>query len=252
MGTSSIFGGNKDRNSLLPADYTGQSEQDEKNVTWKSTKTNMSKYVTSGGKHGSASHIIRQAIKANGGAHRMAMNSSSGVRAARNIGGLFSNIRENGISATFQQLGFQYEGKSVREIFSHLINVIAPASETKEDIVAREASQAALSNVYDYVVENNMDLNCVDHMPIGVMDIAMKSFLTEYIWESVMKDLECRVERYMQDVSSACEREQELKDTIAAVVDVEYDNQGSLIQGDVNEAVFTLTERCLEILEGII
>lgn len=252
MGTSSIFGGNKDRNPLLPADYAGQSEQDEKNVTWKSTKTNMSKYVTSGGKHGSANHIIRQAIKANGGAHRMAMNSSSGVRAARNIGGLFSNIRENGISATFLQLGIQYEGKSVREIFSHLINVIAPASETKEDIVAREASQAALSNVYDYVAENNMDLNCVEYMPIEVMDISMKAFLTEYIWGSVMKDLECRVEKYMEDVSSAFEREKEIKDTIESVVDVEYDNHSLLIQGDVNEAVSKLTERCFEVLEGII
>ena len=89
MGTSSIFGGNKDKNSLLPADYTGQSENDEKNVTWKSAKTNMSKYITSGGKQGSANHIIRQAIKANGGAHRMAVNSSSGVQAARNIGEIF-------------------------------------------------------------------------------------------------------------------------------------------------------------------
>ena len=178
MGTSSIFGGNKDRNSLLPADYTGQSEQDEKNVTWKSTKTNMSKYVTSGGKRGSASRIIRQAIKANGGAHRMAMNSSAGVRAARNIGGLFSNIRENGITATFQQLGIEYEGKSVREIFSRLINVIAPSSETKEDIVAREASQAALSNVYEYVEENSMDLSCVDHMPGEIIELSIKNWKT--------------------------------------------------------------------------
>ena len=121
-----------------------------------------------------------------------------------------------------------------------------------ESIVAWEASQAALSNVYEYVEKNSMDLSCVDHMPIEVMDISMKAFLTEYIWGSVMKDLECRVEKYMEDVSSACEREKEIKDTIEAVVDVEYGNHGSLIQGDVNEAVSKLTERCFEVLQGII
>ena len=102
------------------------------------------------------------------------------------------------VYAVLDQLGIEYEGKSVREIFSRLINVIAPSSETKEDIVAREASQAALSNVYEYVEENSMDLSCVDHMPIEVMDISMKAFLTEYILGSVTKDLECRVEKYME------------------------------------------------------
>ena len=97
-----------------------------------------------------------------------------------------------------------------------------------------------------------MDFSCIDNMPVEVMDKAMKSFLVEYIWATVMKDLECRVEQYMSDVASACERERELKDIIEAVVDVEYDNHGSLIQDDVNEAVSALTERCLSVLEGIV
>jgi len=56
----------------------------------------------------------------------------------------------------------------------------------------------------------------------------------------------------MGDVSSACEREKKLKDTIAAVVDVEYDNHGTLIKTDINDAVSALTERCLMVLEGIV
>ena len=60
------------------------------------------------------------------------------------------------------------------------------------------------------------------------------------------------MEQYMLDVSSACEREKELKDTIEAVIDIEYDNHGSIIQNDVNEAILGLTERCLSVLEGIV
>jgi hypothetical protein len=221
-------------------------------ITWKTVKTDMSKYVSSGGTHGSARHILRQAVKANGGAHRMTSSSTSGIRAAKNIGSFFAGIKENGISVTLQHLGIQYLGRSVGDVFSRLVNVFAPASETKEDIVARDASQAAMSGIYEYIADNNMNLESVDHMPVEIMDKAMKLFLTEYIWGSIMKDLECRIEKYMVDVSSACEREQELKDTIGAVVDVEYDNQGSLMQKDLNDAVTTLMERCLNVLEGIL
>lgn len=252
MGTSSIFRGNNDRNPLLPSDYEEQGRDQVQSVTWKTVKTDMSKYITSEGTHGSAGHIIRQAIRANGGAKRMIANSPSSIRAAKSIGRFFAGIRVDGIYVTLQQLGIQYEGRSVAEIFSHLINVIAPAADTKEDIVARKASQAAICNMYEYVADNNMDFSCMDKMPSDVMDHAMKSFLTEYIWASIMKDLECRIEQYMAGATSACEREKELKDIIEAVVDVEYDNHGTLINADINDAVSTLSERCLMVLEGIV
>ena len=52
MGTSSIFNGRNDRNPLLPEDYNPN--QDEENdvtepVKWKTVKSDMSKYVKSGG-----------------------------------------------------------------------------------------------------------------------------------------------------------------------------------------------------------
>ena len=252
MGTSSIFRGNNDRNSLLPSDYEKESQIMGRKVTWKTVKTDMSKYVSSSGAHGSAKHIVRQAIKANGGSRRMVLNSSSSMSAARSLGGFFVGVRSNGIYATLQQLGIEYEGRSVNDILSHLINVISPHAETKEDIVSRQASQSALSNVYKYITDNNMDFSCVDNMPVEIMDKAMKSFLIEYIWATVMKDLEFRVEKYMPDTDSAFERENELKEIIEAVVDVEYDNHGSLIQNSINDAVSSLTEQCLSVLEGIV
>ena len=252
MGTSNIFRGNNDRNSLLPSDYEEQSQRMETPVTWKTAKSDMSKYISSNGSYGNARHIIRQAIKANGGVHRITASSSSSIRAARGLAGFFADIRANGIYTTLQHLGVQYEGKSVNSIFSHLINSISPEAKTKEDIVARIASQAALSNVYEYVIDNDMDLSCIDKMPIEVMDKEIKSFLIEYIWATIMKDLECRVEQYMSDVDSASAREKELKGTIEAVVDVEYDNHSSFMQRDITEVIPVLMEQCLSVLEGFI
>ncbi len=254
MGTSSIFPGNNDRNPLLPSDYEEQTQQEQpvKPVTWKTVKTNMSKFVTSNGTHGSPAHIIRQAIKANGGSYRMTLNSLSGIHAASNLGTFFAGIREQGISKTLLEFGIEYVGKSVGEIFSRLVSVIASTSTLKNDIIALEASQAALSNIYDYIAKNDLDFSCLDHMPVGIMDTAMKLFLTELIWASIMKDLQCRIEKYMNDTNTACQREKELKDTIGAVVDVEYNSHGSLIQRNVQEAVRFLLERCLSVLEGIV
>lgn len=252
MGTSSIFRGNNDRNPLLPLDYEEESQKIAQLVTWKTVKTDMSKYISSDGLHGNARHIIRQAIKANGGAHRMVSSSASSMRAAQALGGFFVDVGVSGIYTTLKQLGIQYEGKSVNEVLSHLINALSSKATTKEDIVARQALQAAICKLYEYLADNDMDFSCIDNMPIEVIDLAMKSFIIEYIWASVMKDLESRVEQYMSDITTACELERELKDIIEAIVDVEYGNNGSLMQNNVNEAVLILTERCLFILEGVI
>ena len=85
-----------------------------------------------------------------------------------------------------------------------------------------------------------------------LFDKAMKTFFVEYIWAGVLKDLESRIEKYMADSSSACEREQELKEVVKAVVDVEYDKNGSIIDNPLREAVVLLSERCIGVLEGIV
>lgn len=259
MGTSSIFRGNNDHNPLLPSDYEEQTQQEEiqqeqivKPVTWKAVKTNMSKFVNSNGTRGTATHIIRQSIKANGGAHRMTMGSGSGIQAAINLGSFFTSIRDKGIYKTLLELGVEYQGKDIQEVLSFLINVMSEDSQSKNDIVAREASQAALSSIYEYLAENNLDLESLNHMSVELMDQAMKLFFTEFIWASIMKDLACRVEQYMKDTDSAYKREQELKGIIEAVVDVEYNKQGSLIDQNVQDAVRILLERCLGVLEGIV
>lgn len=92
MGTSSIFNGRNDRNPLLPEDYNPN--QDEENdvtepVKWKTVKSDMSKYVKSGGTYGSAKHIAKQYVRAAGGARNLASQSYSGRKAGGNLGSFF-------------------------------------------------------------------------------------------------------------------------------------------------------------------
>lgn len=255
MGTSSIFNGRNDRNPLLPEDYDSTQEE-QKNflepVKWQTVKSDMSKYIKSGGTYGSTRHIAQQYVKAAGGSSRMASQSYSGKKAGGNIGSFFNGVVNNGIESTFRNLGIQYVGKSVGEIFSRLVDVIAPNSNTKEDIVAKEATQMALSRIYDYVEVNEMDIKCIDNMSAELMNSVLKEYVGSYIWITMMNDLGSRLEMHISNSEDAYAMECEFKDMIMGIVDVEFDKQGNIINQDVSSTINGLHERCLGVLEGIV
>lgn len=271
MGTSNIFYGRKDRNPLLPEDYEPTKEQDKnpslsgnyestqeqdknvmstESVKWKTVKSDMSKFINRG--YGSARHIARQYVKAAGGSHRMASQSFAGKKAGANIGSFFYGIVNNGVELTFQNFGITYAGKSVEEIFSVLVDLISSDSNTKEDIVAKEATQMALIKVYDYVEANGMDIKCIDNMPLELMNEVLKEYVGSYIWITMMKDLGSRLEMYIANSDDAFAIECEFKDMIMGIVDVEFDKQGNIINQNVSDAINSLYERCLNVLEGIL
>lgn len=255
MGTSSIFNGRNDRNPLLPEDYeNGELDGNEfqEKVKWQTVKSDMSKYIKSGGHYGSTKHIAQQYVKAAGGSHKMATQSHSGIKAGANIGGFFNSIRSNGIENTLKNLGIEYAGKSVDEVFSRLVSVVAPDSNTKEDIVAKKAVIVALSEVYDYIENNSMNIECMDSMSPEMMNEVLSDYVGAYIWITMMKDLGSRLEKYISDAQNAAAVEKEFKDMIFGIVDVEFKNKGDIINQDVAGAMNELYGKCLQVLEGII
>lgn len=254
MGTSSIYQGKNDRNPLLPDDYDDRNQKSDiiKNtqVKWKTVKLNMSKFINSNGQRGSASHIAKQYIKASGGSNRMAAQSTSGIRTGSGLGTFFSGIRTDGFATTFRNLGIEFSDRSVDDIFSQLINVLAPASNTKEDIVAKEAAEEALSKVYDYVENNNMNLECLDKMPPNLMNEALCEYVGSYIWSLMMKDLGSRFEKYIDDSKQTQSLEHEFKGYIFSTVRVEFGKKGDIINQDVRTSITELYGKCLEVLEG--
>lgn len=253
MGTSSIFNGRNDKNSLLPEDYEpNQQDSITEPIKWKTVKSDLSKYINSGGTYGSIKHIARQYVRAAGGSHKMASQSFSGVKTGTNIGNFFNGILSNGFETTFKNLGIEYEGKSVSEVFSRLVDSVAPNSNTKEDVVAKEAAQAALSKLYDYIELNELDLNCIDSMPQELMNEALKEYTGSYIWITMMKDLGSRLEMYISNAEDSYNLECEFKEMIMGIVDVEFANKGNIINNDVSESITYLYERCLGVLEGIV
>ncbi|MFR6099155.1 hypothetical protein [Longibaculum muris] len=255
MGTSSIFNGRNDKNPLLPDDYeneTNNSSSYSEKVLWQTVKTDMSKYINSGGRYTSPRHIAKQYIKASGGTKRLVSQSKSGISAGVKLGTFFNSIRANGIEITFKNFGIEYSGRSVHDIFSKMINVLAPESNTKENIVAREATQEALVKLYDYVERNNLDIQCLNEMPLELLHEALAEYVGSYIWILMMKDLGSRLEMYIENSHEAYKIESEFKDMIMSIVNVEFEKEKDILNKDISRALKELYSSCLSVMEGII
>lgn len=207
MGTSSIFHGPTKSNPLLPPDYNeGQEEQqaalnkvEEINekpdkhdelqkvpvVTWATVKSDFSKYIKSKSNNSGGitlNTVARQYVRASGGTKTILTRAKSGISSGNALIGLFNSLVSVGLKQTLNDLQVQFNGKSVNELMSKLINVVSPNSVTKEDIVARIATQDAFAQIYEYIERNEMDADCLDKMPADLVNISMCTYLEAYIW----------------------------------------------------------------------
>lgn len=186
MGTSSSHSGNKDNKGLLPSDYNGQQPKPE--VSWQATKTGFSKYINGHG--GGVAKTARNYVKAAGGTAGLIKSSKSGIRGAVNIGRLFSDIQQQGYQKTFDDLGIEYQGKSAKEICSGLVNYISDSADSKEDSVARIAAVNAMSKMYEYMENNNLELQSLDKVDNALMEQVLSTYVECYIWGRILNDLQ--------------------------------------------------------------
>jgi len=225
MGTSSIYEGPTDKNPLLPDDFEDEVSEDQKihkdnklDHPWKNTKTALAQFIT--GRSSNKGRVVRSYVKALGGSSNAAKTAKAGSIATINLGRILSSFVENGIDHTFNQLKIDFRGKSVQSLFSELINIISPNASSKEDIVARKASTNALSQIYDWMDENDLDISTLENIDNGLFDSVMNIFINDFIFERLLKDLHSRFEHHSTDVIEALEKENEMRDYVKSSVDV--------------------------------
>lgn len=277
MGTSSIFHGPTKSNPLLPADYNdGQEEQqaalnkvEEINekpdkhdelqkvsvVTWATVKSDFSKYIKSKSNNSGGitlNTVARQYVRASGGTKTILTRAKSGISSGNALIGLFNSLVSVGLKQTLNDLQVQYNGKGVNELMSKLINVVSPNSVTKEDIVARIATQDAFAQIYEYIERNEMDADCLDKMPADLVNISMCTYLEAYIWGLMLKDLKSRIEIYERSPDKAEEIEKDLRNYIKGKVEVEFNKDKTIFQKRPMESVTVLMTKCLQAIEGIV
>lgn len=257
MGTSSIYGGPKDKNPLLPEDFEPEDKKLQKEIKhkpWQATKKSMSQIVT-----GSSSNyrgVIKNHIRASGGSTKMAESAISGRGATIRLGSFLNNVSSEGIIKTLQNLRIDSDGKNVDEILSELVNHISFKSDSKEDIVAKEATIEALMLLYEYIEVNDMDLSSLDSMNTELIDIVLVRFISSYIWGRMLNDLQKCFEKYSNNPERSFEIENDFKEYIRSSVEIELDNSKLSLSkfeiNEVNESINELYQSCYTALGGLI
>lgn len=273
MGTSSIYNGPKDKNPLLPDDFddtlknqgennpNNEQEQQEESkkeipngMPWQAVKKAMSQYIT--GSSSNYKNVIRGYVKASGGSSNITQNSRPGINSAIRLGNVLSSIRKDGIFKTLESLHIELDGKDVTELLSELVNCISFSSNTKEDSVAKNATIEALSDIYEYIEKNDMEISCLDSIDQNLIDVTICNYISSYIWGKMLKDLQSRFEKYSNDSQKTIEIEKEFKLYIKNTVEIEMKKASSITNNFLNhgigEDVINLYTRCYDVLEGAV
>lgn len=128
---------------------------------------------------------------------------------------IFTEAYEKIYQKTFDDLGIEYQGKSAKEICSGLVNYISDSADSKEDSVARIAAVNAMSKMYEYMENNNLELQSLDKVDNALMEQVLSTYVECYIWGRILNDLQFCLEKYSDDIDRTMKVEQEMKDYVS-------------------------------------
>ncbi len=271
MGTSSMYSGysngSSQRNPLLPNDFDEnennndeQSNNDvnpdelqpqenkinDKNVTWQTAKTSMSK-IASG--KSSVKNAISNYVKAHGGARSASKTSKSGIATLINIGKFINNVSSEGYTETLEKYKIDYTDKSAKDVLSELINYLAPSPITKEDSIARKALIVTMEQLYELLEKENLEIDKINN---ETLNFIIPKYIESYLYERIINDLGSRIETTSLNSKQAIKIEKDIKEYINAKVDIAFKGKDFEKISFNKKDVESLYNQCYTIMENII
>lgn len=124
----------------------------------------MSQFIN--GSTNNKGRIASNYVRASGGSSVASSRAVSGRNTTVNLGRFLSSILRDGIYRTLESLQIDYVGKSVESLLSEIVNFISPNSDTKEDIVARNALIEVECKMYELIIESGNDIESLNTQSI--------------------------------------------------------------------------------------
>ena len=141
-------------------------------------------------------------------------------------------------------------------MLSDLVNKLAPVPKTKEDSIARNALLDVTVELYEKISENNGDLNILDRLDESIFNDVMKTYISSYIFQRFLNDLESRFEIYAQNSQSTLKLEEEIKEYICGVVENKLNRKKfstmDYTTNSINQTIEDIYADCYEVIEGAI
>ena len=283
MGTSNLYKGPKGT-SLLPADYTGepdeqqpvvapdgessadeQSENDEPaetenpeqedplqkeqpRVTWTQAKRTFSTQI--GKRKPDVKWITKTYTKASGGYKHAAKTSGSSKRVARGIITFFSGTPDV-IRQRLEQIGIVFEGRSTQEIFNDIYSHLCTGASSREDALADKALSQTFSELFESELMNEQGL---DVFKPELLEFLVSHFVTNSIYYKLLNEVAFGELTGNKSNADIAKIEDDLKTFIDGLVSgrvPEYLHEG-ITPDEVNKMVDNLYEDCYKVMEGLV
>lgn len=283
MGTSNLYKGPKGT-SLLPADYTGepneqqpivapdgessadeQSENDEPaetenpeqedpqqkeqpRVTWTQAKRTFSTQI--GKRKPDVKWITKTYTKASAGYKHAAKTSGSSKRVARGIITFFSGTPDV-IRQRLEQIGIVFEGRSTQEIFNDIYSHLCTGASSREDALADKALSQTFSELFESELMNEQGL---DVFKPELLEFLVSHFVTNSIYYKLLNEVAFGELTGNKSNADIAKIEDDLKTFIDGLVSgrvPEYLHEG-ITPDEVNKMVDNLYEDCYKVMEGLV
>lgn len=273
MGTSSSYGGPKGKNPLLPDDFQSDSsdasdnapddngnssDQDKskkndndklKPKLWTNVKNQVSRLVAN--PSNDFKKPLSSYVNAHGGSQGATASAKAGKKTTAKLANFISLTKNHGFTKTLTQYSIQYENRSAHDVLSELVNKLAPAPNTKEEAVARNALLDTLDFLYLEIEKSNGDIESLDHMDLNMFDNLINTYISAYIFQRFLSELESRFENNSSNENSAFELEEIIKDYICGVVD-NVAKKYTFSSTDIHQVIDDVYTDCYEVIVGVV
>ena len=286
MGTSSLYGGPK-KTSLLPSDYSPEDTPEQDNptdsnpeevdptdnpdeespqqerpeeekpetpqevqpmqpsVSWGAARSSMRKAMNGSNVKGA----IRNYTKALGGHANATRQAAKARKTAFDLYSFFSGTPET-IRKRFEDAGIRFDGRSTREIFNDICNLIAPVPNDLEDSLVNMALQ---ETVADVAVDESIDLNQLESFNEELLQRLIGGLMKHYIFDKLIMQSEQTALKNCERTTDLRELERAIKKYIDGIVDSVVPSivKNGVNPDDFNRAVETLFDMSYQQMEEL-
>lgn len=282
MGTSNLYKGPKGT-SLLPADYTGESDEqqpvvvpggavpaeeqpendepnevenpeqegpqqdDQPKVTWTLAKRTFSSQI--GKRKPNVKWISKTYTKASGGYKHAAKTSGSSKRVARGIINFFTGTPD-AIRQRLEQIGIVFEGRSTQDIFNDIYFHLCTGASSREDALADKALSQTFSELFESELVNDQGL---DVFKPELLEFLVSHFIANSIYYKLLNEVafgELTGNKSNADIVIIEEDLKTFIDGLVSGIVPERLHEG-ITSNEVNKLVDNLYEDCYKVMEGL-
>lgn len=263
MGTSSIYKGPK-KTILLPDDYSDDNEssdvsnspsdeganeqpQETPSVTWQSAKSGVTKSV--GGDARAVRSAMSSYTKALGGHRNAARQSAKARKTTASIISFFSGSPSE-IRHRLESEGISFEGKTTKEVFIEIRDLLAPIPNTLEDSYVNKAVTDTISEI---LKEINLEIEQIENLlNQKLLEKLVCGTVKNYIYQKFISQATAGVLKKDNSITDIQRFERKSKSWIKGVVDnvIPKMLHNGVNPRDIDNKVKAIYEGCYKIMEN--